>query len=236
MLERVRARDEVDRLCREAGLPRVERRAVVDPETRLEGLEPLNVGSTQVAQRPSGLGLDLGPEPRVTRDGVVDELELETRADIDEELMVDTEGVVAKGGNQIPACPELVEDGVARLPIAMLFKRSEVLQCTGHLLTERAVALRQAPGHVALQEVIEVLAVGDSAQGLLGRGLDNPLHGGALLRSVDTGMASIPAVLSRGSSALNCCSLRRIDRLVPHCGNGARARAAWRDRSGLCLH
>ena len=90
MLERVRARDEVDRLGLEAGCPRVARREVVDPE-RPEVGGTGDPSLARVAHGPAGFVLELAVETVQPFEGEVDELRSEVRPNVDERLALDPE-------------------------------------------------------------------------------------------------------------------------------------------------
>jgi hypothetical protein len=59
----------------------------------------------------------------------------------------------------------------------VLFERAEVLACAGELAAEDGLGRRQAAGDVALEDVVQALALGQNAEAPLERRFRQPPHG-----------------------------------------------------------
>jgi len=177
VLERVRARHEVDRLRVEAGRAGVARREVVDPE-RLEvggrGDPPL----ARVAHGPAGVLLELAVQAVQPLEREVDELGPEVRPDVDEGLALDAERPGGELNRKIPPRAELVERRVAERPLgAVLLVGTDVAEGAPELAAQDTLARRKRPRHAPLEHVVHALRVRKCADSLLESCLRQPSHG-----------------------------------------------------------
>ena len=111
---------------------------------------------------------------------VVDERGAHDGPDVDEHLLRHAERREAERDRQVPAGAELVEGRLARrLPGAVLLVDPQVLERARELAAERLLARRQAADHVALQRVVQALAlVRQQSESALSGRFGEPPHGG----------------------------------------------------------
>ena len=168
VLERVRARDEVDG---RGGKPRrsgVTRRVVGDPEAVLELLGRADGRRPEVADLPARLLLERRALAAERRNRRVDELEPEVRPDIHEHLPAEPEGGVRERDREVPAGAELVPDRLARrTPPAVALVRAQMCVRAGELARHARVSDRQPPRDVPLEEVVRRLGGREGAQPVL---------------------------------------------------------------------
>ena len=177
VLERVRARDEVDRLGLEAGRAGVARGEIADPERLEVGGEAICVRD-RVAHGTACLLLELAAEPAQPLEREVDELGPEVRPDVDERLALDPESPVGERDREVPAGSELVERRLAELPgRPVLLVRPQMAERARELAPEDALAGGQGARDAPLEHVVHALRMRKCADSLLKSCLRQPPHG-----------------------------------------------------------